>query len=83
MGNDPDVQMIEDISAASPIESATDMVAVGNNVGSNSVVPSDQPSTSSSRTRQRLLHFSVHFQDRILQVEIPDTGTVGTKFFVG
>lgn len=78
MGNDSDVQMIEDIPAASPVESATDMVAVGNNVGSHSaVVPNDQPSTSSSRTRQRLLHFSVHFQDRIVQVEISDTGTVG------
>lgn len=81
MGNDSDVQMVEDIrdvSAASPVETATDMVAVGNNVGSHSSLShNDQPSTSSNRTRQRLLHFSVHFQDRIVQIEIPDTGTLG------
>lgn len=37
----------------------------------------ETPSTSSNQVKQRLLHFSVHFQDRIIQLEVPDTGTIG------
>lgn len=64
--------MIEE--SAIPIDTATDMVSVGNNVGH---AVSNEPSTSTNRTRQRLLHFSVHYQDRIVQLEIADTGTIG------
>lgn len=91
---DADVQMVEEVCdvAAGPVETATDMAAVGNNVphpGGRSGGPGAQPGTSSgsSRSRQRLLHFSVHHQDRIAQLEIPDTGTVGKqmglKWWVG
>lgn len=78
--NDADVQIVEEVrnEPASPVETATDMMSVGNNFGQHASLDHiNQPSTSSNRTRRRLLHFSVHYNDRIIQVEIPDTGTVG------
>lgn len=87
MSVDQDVQLVEDIhlrslgaaTGSSGVDTATDMVSIGNNIGHAHIV-NDQPGTSTQRTRQRLLHFSVHFQDRIVQLEIPDTGTVGLYF---
>lgn len=86
MSVDQDVQIVEDVplhsmsaaTGASVVETATDMSSIGNNVGHSAHLVNDQqPSTSTQRVRQRLLHFSVHFQDRIVQLEIADTGTVG------
>lgn len=72
--NDADVQIVEDVrqEPSTPM----DVVPVINNAH-ETVDQNSQPSTSSNRIRKRLLHFSVHFQDRIIQLEIPDTGTVG------
>lgn len=75
--NDMDVQIVNEFTATTPMETATDMLTVGNNVGSHNLTSVINEQPSSSRIRQRLLHFSVHYQDRIVQVEIPDTGTVG------
>ncbi|XP_022921054.1 FAS-associated factor 1 [Onthophagus taurus] len=84
-----DVEMVSEVIdiPASPVESATDMLSVGNNVGhararsmptledgfNNSV---HQPSTSASVTRQNTVQFNVQFGDRIINIDIPDTGTI-------
>lgn len=84
----PDVMIIDDpISAPSnSVEAATDVVNVGNNVGhslprltsSNSDVEIVHPSTSSEKSKApRMIRFNVQYCDRIIPVDIPDTGTVG------
>lgn len=91
---DPDVEMVSEVIdiPASPVETATDMVSVGNNVGHpkprsapsmpllrNHVeaIP-NQPSTSSANSQaSRILRFNVQYNDRVVPIDIPDTGTVG------
>lgn len=73
----------------SPVETATDMVSVGNNVGhslprlsGDDDVQIVQPSTSSERGNgPRMLRFNVQYCDRIIPIDIPETCTVG-EFFV-
>lgn len=93
----PDVMIVDEpevIPASSVIETATDMVTVGNNVGhslprlsSDDDVQIVQPSTSASSSSAergsgpRMLRFNVQYCDRIIPIDIPETGTVG-KFFV-
>lgn len=82
-----DVEMVSEVIdvPASPIETATDMVSVGNNVGhlksrsmpilENSISgPYQQPSTSSLRTKT--IRFNVQFGGQIIPIDIPDTGTI-------
>ena len=86
---DVDVEMIEEIKKepgksgkASP--DITVVSCVGSDCGlpyqlpisvSADVIPF--PSTSQSETNTRLLQFHIHFKDKMLQLQIPDTGTVG------
>lgn len=88
----PDVMIIDDPVSVptNNVETATDAVNVGNNVGhslprlssSNSDVEIVHPSTSSERSRTpRMIRFNVQYCDRIIPVDIPDTGTVG-KFIL-
>lgn len=80
-----DVIMIEDVVPDIPIEVATDMASVGNNVPQPKcfVVPLDnnvdrhsQPSTSSKNNSPEMLHFNVQYCERTIPIDIPDTGTV-------
>lgn len=82
----PDVMIVDEpINVpASPIETATDMVNVGNNVGHSLPKLSNDddvvivhPSTSSERSAPRMIRFNVQYCDRIIPIDIPDTGTVG------
>ncbi|KAK5649011.1 hypothetical protein RI129_003903 [Pyrocoelia pectoralis] len=86
-GGSQDVIMIEDDlpTVQMPIEVATDMASVGNNVPqSNSFVVAVEnhvdhhplPSTSSSKATQKMLHFNIQYCDRIIPIDVPDTGTV-------
>lgn len=91
----PDVMIVDEPenTPASTVETATDMTNVGNNVGhSLPRLSSDdddvqlvQPSTSSERGGgPRMLRFNVQYCDRIIHIDIPETGTVGKilYFFV-
>lgn len=82
-----DVEMIPEIIhiPSSPIETATDMVSVGNNVGhsrprsmplleNNVSGPYQQPSTSSLRTKT--VRFNVQYGGQTIPIDIPDTGTI-------
>lgn len=77
---------------ASPVETATDMVSIGNNVGHSRTravhsLPvlnnhvdrvNSQPSTSNFNNQlAKMLRFNVQYNDRIIPIEIPDTGTIG------
>lgn len=85
----PDVMIVDEPENTSAVETATDMVSVGNNVGhslprlsSDDDVQIVQPSTSSERASgPRMLRFNVQYCDRIIHIDIPETATVG-KFFV-
>lgn len=83
----PDVMIVDEPenASASSVETATDMASVGNNVGhslprltSDDDVQIVQPSTSSERASgPRILRFNVQYCDRIIHIDIPETGTVG------
>lgn len=87
----PDVMIVDDIeNSASSVDMPIDMASVGNNVGHSLPMLSNddevqivQPSTSSSdrASGPRMLRFNVQYCDRIIPIDIPETGTVG-KFFV-
>lgn len=78
--SDPDVMVVDDYInvPSSPIETATDMMEVGNNVGhtvpNNSAT--EQPSTSSRTNSAKMLKFNVQYCDRIITVELPETATI-------
>ena len=80
--SDPDVMVVDDYInvPSSPIETATDMMEVGNNVGHSRVVSnqtSDQPSTSNLRNSSaKMLKFNVQYCDRIITIELPETATI-------
>lgn len=87
----PDVMIVDDPVSVPPsrVETATDIVNVGNNVGhslprlssSSDDVEIVHPSTSSEKSSApRMLLFNVQYCDRIIPIEIPDTGTVGKLF---
>lgn len=88
----PDVMIVDETenTPANPVETATDMVSVGNNVGhslprlsSNDDIQIVQPSTSSDRgSGPRMLRFNVQYCDRIIPIDIPETGTVGEFFAI-
>lgn len=86
---DPDVMVIEDNDPVPPtaIESAVDMMEVGNNCmhsvnkfptrqGSSHSESSDQASTSAGTSSQQILKFNVRYCDRIIKVDLPENGTV-------
>lgn len=84
----PDVMVIDEPVTApvSAVETATDMVNVGNNVGrslprlssSDNEMDVVQPSTSSNNSdASKILRFNVQYCDRIVSVELPETATVG------
>ncbi|KAF2904052.1 hypothetical protein ILUMI_02149 [Ignelater luminosus] len=89
-GSAQDVVMIDDdvqIPEA-PIETATDMVSVGNNVPlpkplsmpileNNIAERHSQPSTSTVKNNTpRMLRFNIQYCDRTIPIDIPDTGTI-------
>lgn len=96
---DPDVEMVSEVIdiPASPVETATDIMSIGNNVGhsrpsrvvqsmpslNNHVDHANvQPSTSTFNSHgPRTLKFNVQYNDRIIPIDIPDTGTIGTPNF--
>lgn len=95
-GSSQDVVMIDDdvqIPEAA-IETATDMVSVGNNVPlpkplsmpileNNIVERHSQPSTSTVKNNTpRMLRFNIQYCDRTIPIDIPDTGTIGKYLFV-
>lgn len=86
---DSDVEMIEEIkqSPSSPVRANPDVAVLplgGTNYGGSFRVPVSisaadvlpLPSTSQGK-ESRILQFRVHFRDRIVLLEIPDSGTVG------
>lgn len=85
---DPDVMVIEDDVTVPPTAVETlDMMEVGNSVGysSNKSTPrqgsfhsesSDQASTSAGTSTQQMLKFNIRYCDRVLKIELPETGTV-------
>lgn len=86
---DPDVMIIEDDVAvpSTAVETAVDMMEVGNSVGhsSNKSVlrqvsspseNSDQASTSTGSNTPQMLKFNVRYCDRIIKIELPENGTV-------
>jgi hypothetical protein len=80
--SDPDVMVVDDYInvPSSPIETATDMMEVGNNVG-HPPVPNnqtnDQPSTSTVRNNlTKMLKFTIQYCDRIITIELPESATV-------
>ncbi|CAH0551359.1 unnamed protein product [Brassicogethes aeneus] len=82
--NEPDVMVVEDDSdlAAIPVETASDMMEVGNNIGiatkkitnndNNVPMENNMPSTSSAR----MLKFIVQYCDKTINVDLPDNGTI-------
>ncbi|KAJ8928857.1 hypothetical protein NQ314_018514 [Rhamnusium bicolor] len=69
---DPDVMVVEDDGdiPAIPVETATDMMEVGNNVG-------HPPTKKTSRGKYfTMLKFNIQYCDRIIKIELPDSGTV-------
>ncbi|GJQ73488.1 putative FAS-associated factor [Trypoxylus dichotomus] len=86
-GSGSDVEMVPEVIdiPSSPIETATDMVSVGNNVGhsrprsmpileNNVSGPYQQPSTSSLRIKT--IRFNVQYGGQTIPIDIPDTGTI-------
>ncbi|XP_067002925.1 FAS-associated factor 1 [Anabrus simplex] len=86
---DSDIEMIEEIKQvpSNPMQSSPDITVVSCVGGGSYPVPFQLPvsisadviplpSTSQGR-EARILQFHVHFRDRIIELEIPDTGTVG------
>ncbi|KAJ4448215.1 hypothetical protein ANN_10229 [Periplaneta americana] len=86
---DVDVEMIEEIKRepSGPAKASPDVTVVSC-IGSDcslsfqlpvsvsaDVIP--LPSTSQSESNSRLLHFQIHFKERSIELQIPDTGTVG------
>ena len=73
---------------ASPVETATDMLSVGNNVGhptrhrdvpvleNNVAAAVHQPSTSSI-PYAKMIKFNIQYGDRVVPISMLDTGTVG------
>lgn len=95
--NTPDVLIVNDSMECTdepmaPVESATDIVNVGNSHGpsmprltsaTESQMMDCRPSTSSSSSRSRtpnMIRFNVQYCDRVITMDIPDTGTVGECF---
>lgn len=90
---DPDVMVVEDDGNLSsvPLEHATDMMEVGNNIGhprpkkpspENSTRNQDNyPSTSGSSGSERMLKFNVTYCDRVIKIELPESGTVSKYMF--
>lgn len=89
---DPDVMVIEDDVPvpSTAVETAIDMMEVGNNVGHSSnkstsrqssilSESSDQASTSAGTSTQQMFKFNVRYCDRNIRVELPENGTV-SKF---
>ncbi|KAJ9584098.1 hypothetical protein L9F63_021570 [Diploptera punctata] len=66
---DPDVTVISCIGSDCPLPFQLPVSV------SADVIP--LPSTSQSETNTRLLQFHIHFKDKMAQLQIPDTGTVG------
>lgn len=74
------------------VETALDMMEVGNSVGpsSNKSTPrqgslqsesSDQASTSAGTSTQQMLKFNIRYCDRVLKIELPENGTVSEYNF--
>lgn len=90
---DPDVMVIEDdVPVPTAVETAIDMMEVGNNVGHslNLYTPressthsegSDQASTSAGTSTQQMLKFNIRYCDRNIKIELPENGTV-SKYFI-
>lgn len=74
---DPDVMIVDDYVnvASSPIETATDMMEISNDIGPPSRT-NDQPSTSSMNNTTKMLKFNVQYSDRIVTVDLPETSTI-------
>lgn len=86
-----DVVMIDDDMPLlnPPVEAATDMASIGNNIPTvplrnmpvieNHIAERQSlPSTSAAKTTTpRVLQFHVRYCDRIIPIDIQDTGTVG------
>ncbi|KAJ8943048.1 hypothetical protein NQ318_022592 [Aromia moschata] len=87
---DPDVMVVEDDAdvPAIPVETGTDMMEVGNNVGHPSTEKTFQenvphvsqdnsvPSTSTGSGKVKMLKFHVQYCDRIVKIELPESDTV-------
>lgn len=86
---DVDVEMIEDTKQdpSSPVKLSPDVTVVSC-VGSDCPLPFQLPvsvttdviplpSTSQSESSTRLLQFHIHFREKVIQLQLPDTGTVG------
>ncbi|KDR09433.1 FAS-associated factor 1 [Zootermopsis nevadensis] len=86
---DVDVEMIEEIKQepTNPVKASPDITVVSC-VGSDCSLPFKLPvsvsadviplpSTSQSESSTRLLQFCIHFREKLIQLQLPDTGTVG------
>lgn len=85
---DPDVMVIEDDVPvpSTAVETALDMMEVGNNVGHSSnkstrhssihSESSDQASTSAGTSTQQILKFNIRYCDRNIRIELPANGNV-------
>ncbi|KAJ8924534.1 hypothetical protein NQ315_007332 [Exocentrus adspersus] len=84
---DPDIMVVEDdgnVSSA-PLQSVTNMMEIGNNIGHSqakiSVAAHNQasfPSTSGSGSsgNERMLKFNITYCDRVVKIELPEGSTV-------
>jgi len=86
---DVDVEMIEETKQdpSSPVKSSPDVTVVSC-IGSDCPLPYQLPisvsadviplpSTSQSESSTRLLQFHIHFREKVIPLQLPDTGTVG------
>jgi hypothetical protein len=86
---DVDVEMIEEIKQepTNPVKANPDVTVVSC-IGSDCSLPFQLPvsvsadvvplpSTSQSKSSARLLQFCIHFREKLIQLQLPDTGTVG------
>lgn len=86
---DVDVEMIEEIKRepSNSVKSSPDVTVISC-VRSDCPLPfqlpvsvSDDfiplPSTSQPESSTRLLQFRIHFREEVIQLQLPDTGTVG------
>ncbi|XP_060519665.1 FAS-associated factor 1 [Cylas formicarius] len=84
--NDPDIMIVEDDSSASsqPIENATDMMEIGNNVGHLPTKKSHKEksqennfaSTSSGSTDVKMLTFNINYSDRLIKIRLPENANI-------
>jgi hypothetical protein len=86
---DVDVEMIEEIKQepANPVKPGSDVTVVSC-ISSDCPLPFQLPvsisadviplpSTSQSERNTRILQFHIHFREKLIELQLPDSGTVG------